>query len=328
MKKSLAIVVLTWNDFENTKNCIKNIYPQLNNKTKLILVDNNSKKDIYDRTIDWIKKNYTKNYIKVKINSKLNFKKKIFLVRNKKNFGCGLGHNKGYKLAIANNFEFIARIDNDMIVKRRFFSDLLKNFQKPEVLGVSPKIMFTYSPKKIWWMGAKIGNSLKFQKHMRDYPYGVLDNKKFKGVIETDAIAGCASIMRTSRLKEVGLSDPEFFYGPEDVEFSRRIFDKPGSLIVDLDIKIFHAVTQSFKSLSKRRMYFEYKYRLLLVKKIGSFFDKFFGYGISIIKFFLYIFFSFQEKHRKKIIPVGLAILHFFQKKIGDFDRGKNSYFR
>ena len=87
MKKSLAIVVLTWNDFENTKNCIKNIYPQLNNKTKLILVDNNSKKDIYDRTIDWIKKNYTKNYIKVKINSKLNFKKKIFLVRNKKNLG-------------------------------------------------------------------------------------------------------------------------------------------------------------------------------------------------------------------------------------------------
>jgi GT2 family glycosyltransferase len=77
MKKSLAIVVLTWNDFENTKNCIKNIYPQLNNKTKLILVDNNSKKDIYDRTIDWIKKNYTKNYIKVKINSKLNFKKKF-----------------------------------------------------------------------------------------------------------------------------------------------------------------------------------------------------------------------------------------------------------
>ena len=62
MKKSLAIVVLTWNDFENTKNCIKNIYPQLNNKIKLILVDNNSKKDIYDRTIDWIKKNYTKNY--------------------------------------------------------------------------------------------------------------------------------------------------------------------------------------------------------------------------------------------------------------------------
>ena len=328
MKKSLAIVVLTWNDFENTKNCIKNIYPQLNNKTKLILVDNNSKKDIYDRTIDWIKKNYTKNYIKVKINSKLNFKKKIFLVRNKKNFGCGLGHNKGYKLAIANNFEFIARIDNDMIVKKRFFSDLLKNFQKPEVLGVSPKIMFTYSPKKIWWMGAKIGNSLKFQKHMRDYPYGVLDNKKFKGVIETDAIAGCASIMRASRLKKVGLSDKDFFYGPEDIEFSRRIYNKPGSLIVDRNIKIYHAVTQSFKPQhSFRRKYFEHKYRLLLINKIGTYSDKIIGYSISIIKFFLYCVFSFKQKQRKKIRPVLKSLIDFFIfKRYGDFDRKINNH--
>ena len=328
MKKSLAIVVLTWNDFENTKNCIKNIYPQLNNKTKLILVDNNSKKDIYDRTIDWIKKNYTKNYIKVKINSKLNFKKKIFLVRNKKNFGCGLGHNKGYKLAIANNFEFIARIDNDMIVKKRFFSDLLKNFQKPEVLGVSPKIMFTYSPKKIWWMGAKIGNSLKFQKHMRDYPYGVLDNKKFKGVIETDAIAGCASIMRASRLKKVGLSDKDFFYGPEDIEFSRRSYDKPGSLIVDRNIKIYHAVTQSFKPQHAfRRKYFEHKYRLLLINKIGTYSDKIIGYSISIIKFFLYCVFSFKQKQRKKIRPVLKSLIDFFIfKRYGDFDRKINNH--
>ena len=328
MKKSLAIVVLTWNDFENTKNCIKSIYPQLNNKTKLILVDNNSKKDIYDRTINWIKKNYTKNYIKVKINSKLNFKKNIFLVKNKKNFGCGLGHNTGYKLAIANNFEFIARIDNDMIVKKRFFSDLLKNFQKPEVLGVSPKIMFTYSPKKIWWMGATIGNSLKFQKHMRNYPYGLSDNKKLKGIINTDAIAGCASIMRASRLKKVGLSDKDFFYGPEDIEFSRRIYDKPESLIVDRNIKIYHAVTQSFKPQhSFRRQYFEHKYRLLLINKIGTYSDKIIGYSISIIKFFLYCVFGFKQKQRKKIRPVLKSLIDFFIfKRYGDFDRKNNNH--
>jgi GT2 family glycosyltransferase len=67
------------------------------------------------------------------------------------------------------------------------------------------------------------------------------------------------------------LSDPDFFYGPEDIEFSRRIYDKKGSLKVDLDTKIFHAVTQSFKNLSKRRMYFEYKYRLLINKKNWNF---------------------------------------------------------
>ena len=45
---------------------------------------------------------------------------------------------------------------------------------------------------------------------MRDYPYHLKDNKNIKGIVNTDAIAGCASIMRSSRLRKVGLSDPEF----------------------------------------------------------------------------------------------------------------------
>jgi hypothetical protein len=36
----------------------------------------------------------------------------------------------------------------------------------------------------------------KFRDILRNYPYGEKDNKKLKGLIETDAIAGCASIMR------------------------------------------------------------------------------------------------------------------------------------
>ena len=244
MKKSLAIVVLTWNDHGNTKKCIKSIYPQLNAITKLILVDNNSENKVYNQTLNWIKKNYNKQFLELKNtkNTKNIFsdKKNIFILKNKKNLGCGFGHNTGYRFALNNNFEFISRIDNDMKVSNNFFKKLLKNFEDENVLGVSPKIMYSKSPNYIWWMGAKIGNSLKFQKHMRDYPYHLKDNKNIKGIVNTDAIAGCASIMRSSRLRKVGLSDPEFFYGPEDVEFSRRIFSKSGSLIVDRDVKIYH----------------------------------------------------------------------------------------
>ena len=52
MKKTLAIIVLTWNDFFNTTKCIKSIYPQLDHTTKLILVDNDSDEKIYNKTIN------------------------------------------------------------------------------------------------------------------------------------------------------------------------------------------------------------------------------------------------------------------------------------
>ena len=318
MKKSLAIVVLTWNDFKNTIKCIKSIYPQLNNNNKLILVDNNSDDEIFNSTLQWIKNKYPKKYFYLKVVKKYQNslkKKKIFIIRNKKNLGCGTGHNIGYKFALNNNFEFISRIDNDMKVSNIFFKKLLKNFEDENVLGVSPKIMYTKKPKKIWWMGTTIGNSLKFQTQMRTYPYNLEDSKLIKGIVNTDAIAGCASIMRSSRLRKVGLSDPEFFYGPEDVEFSRRIFSKSGSLIVDRDVKIYHGVTQSFINYSKRKTYYEYKYRLLLIKKIGNFYDKFFGYSISIIKFILHLIF-----HENIILNYSIFTqFYIFSNKLGSF---------
>jgi len=327
MKKTLAIVVLTWNDYKNTIICLKSIINQLKNDQKLFLIDNNSKNSIFVKTCDWLDKNYKKKFNKLiigsnyKINDTILKNKSIFLLRNKKNLGCGLGHNPGYKLAITNNFEFVARIDNDMLVPKKFFTRILKNFNNKIVQGVSPKIFYKHDRKLIWWMGTKIGNSLKFQTHMRDYPYGLRDNKNYSNIIETDAIAGCASIMRCSRLKKVGLSDKDFFYGPEDVEFSRRLFTVNGSLVVDRDLKIFHSVTQSFIGLNKRRIYFEYKYRLLLIQKIGTWLDKLFGYSISLIKLILYVVLIFKKKHRIKIQPVFLALLHFYTGKFGNHDR-------
>ena len=326
MKKTLAVVVLTWNDYKNTIICLKSIIDQLKQDQKLFLIDNNSKNFIFEKTCDWLNTKYKNRFKKsiIKSNYKISnlmLKKKIFLLRNKRNQGCGYGHNPGYRLAIKNNFEFVARIDNDMLVPKNFFNKILKNFNDKNVQAVSPKILYKNNHKQIWWMGTKIGNNLRFLRHMRDYPHSLKDKKLYSGIIKTDSIAGCASIMRCSRLKKVGYSDKDFFYGPEDIEFSKRIFTVDGSLVVDRNLKIFHSVTQSFVNFNKRKIYFEYKYRLVLIQKIGSLLDKIFGYSISIIKFILYVALFFKKKHRIKIKPVFFALLHFYSKKLGEYDR-------
>jgi GT2 family glycosyltransferase len=237
--------------------------------------------------------------------------------------GCGYGHNTGYALAINNKFEFIARIDNDMIVPKDFFKKIIKNFNNPLIQAVSPKILYSKNKDLIWWKGTKIGSSLKLQKHMRDYPYKLKDNTQINGTVETDSIAGCASVMRAKRMRQIGLSDKDFFYGPEDVEYSKRLFTKNGSLIVDLNSKIYHSVSQSFINLNKKRIYFEYKYRLVLIKKIGTISDKLMGYSISIFKLLVHLLLCFKLEHRFKIKPIYLANLHFYQRKYGEFDRKK-----
>lgn len=327
MKKKLAIIILTWNDFENTIKCIKSAVCNLRKNDKIFIIDNNSKKTILNRTIRWINKNYHKKFHNkiykkpIFLPSNIIDKKSIFLIKNNKNLGCGYGHNTGYKTALINNFEFVARIDNDMILPQNFFVKIMKNFKNKKIESISPKIMYTKRPEFIWWMGAKIGNSLKFDVPMRNYQYNLLDDKKYNGIIETDAIAGCASIMRTSRLKKIGLSDKDFFYGPEDVEFSKRIFTTAGSLVVDRNVKIYHSVTQSFINLNKRKIYFEFKYRLLLIKKIGTKFDKIIGYSFTFMKSIIYLILFFRNKHRNKIIPVFKAWQDFTLNRLGEYDR-------
>ena len=44
-KKTIGVVVLFWNNFEKTIDCIESIYKQKNLNYTLILLDNNSQKN-------------------------------------------------------------------------------------------------------------------------------------------------------------------------------------------------------------------------------------------------------------------------------------------
>ena len=54
-KKTIGIVVLFWNDFEKTIECIKSIYKQKNLNYTLILVDNNSQKNTQMKYLNGLK---------------------------------------------------------------------------------------------------------------------------------------------------------------------------------------------------------------------------------------------------------------------------------
>tara|TARA_Y100000816_G_C26076878_1_gene566980 strand:- start:370 stop:1455 length:1086 start_codon:yes stop_codon:yes gene_type:complete len=326
LKKELAVVVLFWNDYEKTIKCLNSLYKQKKQKFSLILVDNNSEKYFQSKIFGWLKKKKIKKIVikKNKINKKFFGSNKIcFYLKNKNNYGCGLGHNFGYKFCLKNKFKYIARIDNDMVVPDMVMYNLVKRMKENNnINAMSPKIMFFHKPKMIWFRGAEIGNNLKLQRNTASYSAkGHKDDGSYKGLINTDAVAGCASIMKASKLKKTSLSDPDFFYGEEDTELSLRLKDKKDSLKVDLDQKIYHHVSSTVGKNWAKNIYYNYKYRLLLIKKIGTFSDKFFGYTFSIIKLILSLFLIFKLSCSSKVLQRYYALKHFYQRKYGTYDR-------
>ena len=321
--KQLAIVVLFWNDSEKTIKCLKSLFNQKKQKFHIVLVDNNSEEIYSKKILNWLKKSKV-NFIQIKKNFilKKNNKIELFYIKNKINYGCGLGHNSGYKFCLNNNYKYVARIDNDMVAPDKLMFNLIQRLEKNKyIAAISPKVMFANNPKTIWFGGTKIGNNLKLQRECSNHICKKKDSTKFRGLIETDAFVGCASIMRTKYLKKTGLSDPDFFYGEEDIELSHRFKKVGGKLAVDLDQKIYHSVSHTVGNNWAKNIYYNYKYRLVLIKKIGSVLDKYIGYSIFVIKLLIMTFFSFRKKYSSKIIQIFYAGLHFFQKKYGEYDR-------
>ena len=104
VSKQLSVVVLFWNDSDKTINCLKSLFKQQKQKFDIILVDNNSDQKYLKKILGWlIKKKIKLNKIKSNnIAKKRNINKQLFYIRNKINYGCGLGHNPGYKFCLKN----------------------------------------------------------------------------------------------------------------------------------------------------------------------------------------------------------------------------------
>ena len=334
ISKNLAVNVLTWNDWKNTIICLESIYQSNYDNFDIILIDNNSDKSHLEKIYDWSKNNIQVEDEEFKFNQHKkidiievdkNFKistpgeKKIYLIKNKTNVGLTAGLNIGYKFSVNQNYDYIARIDCDFIITKNYLKGMVDTFENQKnIVAASPKIKHAYLRHTVWWAGMKLSWSyLKFQRTMNLKKKRIIDNESFKGLIDTDAICGCCSFYRPKFLELSGYGDEEFFLGPEDTELSQRL-KKYGKLIVNLDLYTLHKISTSSEiSGWFKRSYNETIGFLLLIKKIGSFWDKLIGYPYFVLRMPYFLILLFLKKREKeRVFGFCLGCIDFFKKKI------------
>lgn len=341
MNKNLAITVLTWNDWENTVNCLESIYQSTFENFDVILVNNNSDQKHIDKIYEWSKNqiqinddeieyNPNKNIEIIEVKKDFNIEKKgekkIYLINSKErknerwavNLGCTAGLNLGYKFSLDQKYNYIGRIDCDFIITKNYLEGIIDTLEKnDDYVAASPKIIHGGMRHTIWWGGFKLKWSfLKFHRLMNLKKKRIIDDPNFNGIIETDAVCGCCSVYKSNVLLLSGLGDEEFFFGPEDMELSFRL-RKFGKLVVNLDLKTFHKiVSSSIVSGWLSRSYYEAKGFLLLIKKNGDFLDKVIGYSYFLLRIpYFLILLALKKREKDRVYGFCLACFDFFFKK-------------
>ena len=183
MYKNIAITLITWNDWENTIECLESIFGSDYPNYDVILINNGSEKhhlekihewmnnkiEIKDGDIDFNNNKRINIYDVTKERKKINASyKNIYLINFNENIGLAPAVNAGFKFSIENNYDLVARIDCDFIISKEYLSKMVKMFNTDDkIVASSPKIKHAGLRHTVWWCGFKSTWSyLKFHRTM------------------------------------------------------------------------------------------------------------------------------------------------------------------
>lgn len=235
--KKTAIILLNWNNFEDTIECVKSLKLAVDAGDEIIVVDNGST----DASI-----------------KKLKEVKGLTIIENGQNVGFAGGNNVGIRYCLEKDFEFIFLLNNDTIVSSSFLSELKQAADRfPNTSIFCPKIYYHHDPEKIWFGGGALRSLTGVPLHQKFGEVDVYpDDKVAKDV---DFVTGCAMFVRSSCWRRVGLLDERFFIYCEDVDWSMRAKNLSYKCLFIPQSKIWHKEGAALKKLKSSGEFRRYK---------------------------------------------------------------------
>ncbi|CDK39327.1 glycosyltransferase family 2 protein [Halorubrum sp. AJ67] len=224
MEPKVSIVLLNWNNFDDTDDCLESIEKQDYGQLQTILIDNGSDDGSFGRL--------TKDH-------------NLVSTRLKSNIGFPAANNIGIEIAMETDSDYIFLLNNDTILpKDDVISKLVSVAEGRENLGIlSPIITHYPETEQIWFAKGVINKYLGETKHKyKNRNIGELDSKR---LINNDRMTGCAMFVPDYVFEDVGKLESDYFLLESDTDFSLRVREQGYDLITDSTNVIHHKVSAS-----------------------------------------------------------------------------------
>ncbi len=163
MRPKISVIILNWNGWRDTLECLESLYQIDYSNYNVILVDNGSEDDSIQKIRDYCKgkidikskyfsyssnnkpiniKEYSNNEIKLKNYENYQLKD-LVLIKNEDNYGFTEGNNIGVRFAI-NSFDpdYILLLNNDVVVEKDTLSKLIECTNIAESAVLQPKVKY------------------------------------------------------------------------------------------------------------------------------------------------------------------------------------------
>lgn len=319
MPPHVTIILLNWNGWKDTVECLESVYRISYPSFSVVLVDNNSTDGSLDKIRDFCSGNFnvfnelkhpniskiiktpTKKPIKlIEFDEKdivgqnsmngdiksFSTQPALFLIKSKKNHGFTGGNNIGIKFAQNSiKSDYILLLNNDTVVETGFLEPMVEISENSKDIGfVGPKTYFYHPyPQKIIQITGGGGINLKKAKTFQR-GYQEKENGQYNDSVDIGYVGGSCVLVKNEVLNKVGLLDERFFMYWEDTDWSYRGYKKGYRSVYQPKSIIWHKHGASSKPCFE--LYYLSRNRVFFMKKNADSSE----YNNFLFHFFTHVF--------------------------------------
>lgn len=254
----VAIVLLNYNGYEDTIECVKSLSLHIQSyKIDIVIVDNASSDESSEKIKAFIGEEKVDN---------------IYFIQCATNEGFSQGNNVGIDFAMNQlKSEYFWILNNDTVVKEDALKPLVEALKQDKEIGILGSLLLFYHRPSI--IQATGGTFRAYKARIKQEHY-LLDEKELKenGLKEVDFAIGASLFVSKLFIEKVGHLAEDYFLYFEELDWAERARKHGFKTYVNLASKVYHKQGASTKNhvyskKNREMMYFQFRNLILFYKK-------------------------------------------------------------
>lgn len=252
MKARVVIVLLNWNGWRDTLECLGSLLKLTHTSFAVVVVDNCSADNSVSEIKEWAEssvkhKDGFGRFFCVDFQGALAYQKDILgrdliLIRAPQNGGFAYGNNIGLRLGVQCGAQSLWLLNNDTVVEENSLIALELTASTHRAVGMVGSMLCYFDDREvIQVLGGVVFN--KWNARGRQLANGVRLNEfrreKYERV-PVDYLAGASIFLKVDFIRDVGYMSEEYFLYFEEMDWSWRATKKEWCIATAVDSIVFH----------------------------------------------------------------------------------------
>lgn len=263
----IGILILNYNNYHDTINCINSIDRFNTYESKILVVDNGSSNIKVREDVDqYLSEKYGNNFSIYEEGGRTGnpVLKKVTSYHLPQNYGYAVGNNKGLDLLYDDpEVKYVLLLNNDILFIEDMIPKLLSNFNNNNNNKIISPVLYKIGLKEIDWDCCRKEPSLKsiFIQHLflcRNF-FGVQcylkeknrvaswEDVKLGRLVQADMPSGSCMLFSKNTFKNIGSFDPNTFLYYEENILSQKFKENDIKVFIDFSSKCIHVGASTVK---------------------------------------------------------------------------------